>query len=86
MFRFAISHLWIKGIICCDGRNEKKACCYITKVVGLNNEIMLFSSTIVLRLLKMMFGVFKRPRRLIIKVCRHKCNLDRRLMIFLTSL
>ena len=48
----------------------------------INNEIMLFSSTLVLRLLKMRFGVFKRPRRLIIKVCRHKCDLDRRLMNF----
>ena len=27
--------------------------------------------------------MFKRPRRLIIKVCRHKCDIDRRLMIFM---
>ena len=50
------------------------------------NVIMLFSSPLVLRLLKMRFGLFKRPSCLIIRVCRHKCDFDRRLMIFLTSL
>ena len=49
-------------------------------MIGINDGIMLFSSTLVLRLLKMKFGVFIRPRRLIIKVCRHKFDLDRRFM------
>ena len=48
----------------------------------LNDEIMLFSSTVVLRLLEMRFDVFKRHGRLIIKVCRHKFDLVRRLLIF----
>ena len=51
-------------------------------MLGINNEIMLFSNTLVLRLLKMRFGVFKRAKHLIIKVCRHKCDLDTRLMNF----
>ena len=51
-------------------------------MICINDEIMLLSSTLVLRLLKMGFGVFKRPRRLIIKVCGHKYDLDRRLMNF----
>ena len=37
-----------------------------------SDEIILFSSTLILRLLKMRFGV----RRLIIKVVRHKCDLN----------
>ena len=49
-------------------------------MIGINDEIMLFSSTLVLRLLKMRFGMFKRPSCLIVKVCGHKCDLDRRHM------
>ena len=49
---------------------------------GINDEIMLFSSTVVLRLLKMGYSVFKRPRRLMIKVRRYYSDLDRRLMNF----
>ena len=37
-----------------------------------SDETILFSSTLILRLLKMRFGV----RRLIIKVVRHKCDLN----------
>ena len=51
-------------------------------MIGITDEIMLLSSTLVLRLLKMVFGVYKRPRRLIIKVCWHKYDFDRRLMNF----
>ena len=48
----------------------------------LNDEIMLFSSTVVLRLLEMRFGVFKCHRRSIIKVCRHMFDLVRHLLNF----
>ena len=43
---------------------------------------VLFTSPLVLRLLKMGFGVFKRQMRLIIKVCRHKFDIFRRVMNF----
>ena len=49
---------------------------------GINDEIMLFSNILVLRLLKMRFGLFKCLRCLIIEVCRHKCDLDRHLKNF----
>ena len=49
---------------------------------SINDEIMLFSSSLVLRILEMRFGVLKHTKCLIIKVYGHKCDLDRRLMYF----